>query len=122
MARTKKRAVTLVARTKRRPVQAIGFNVMIKGTSLKNKSGACGISGHSQTISLTKTNVSMTDVGSTTEMTKGIIGLTSTMEDIIGMIEMTRDMNATQRKRHENRRTWTDTGTVLSLSIAGIQG
>jgi hypothetical protein len=40
MAKTKKRAVTLVARTKRRPVQAIGFDMMIKGTSLKNKSGA----------------------------------------------------------------------------------
>jgi hypothetical protein len=78
MARTKKRAVTLVARTKRRPVQAIGFNVTVKSTLLKNKSGVCGTSGHSQTISLKSMNASMINVGGMTVMTRSIIGLTST--------------------------------------------
>ncbi|KAK1611613.1 hypothetical protein QYE76_035286 [Lolium multiflorum] len=114
MAKTKKKAVTLVARTKRRPVQAIGPDVMTKGTSLRNKSGACGISDHSQTISLTNTSVSMTDVGSTTEMTKGIIGLTMTMEDIIGMSRLPTIDNCPECRQKKK-----DTGDVSVFKRLG---
>ncbi|KAK1685317.1 hypothetical protein QYE76_046165 [Lolium multiflorum] len=37
------------------------------------------------------------------------------------MMETTKDMNAAPRRRQDGRRTWTDTGIVLSSSIAGIQ-
>jgi hypothetical protein len=67
-------------------------------------------------------SVSTTNAGDTTVTTKKIVGLVWRTGNIVGMIEMTKDMSAASRKSQESKTTWTDTGIVLSSSIAGIQG
>jgi hypothetical protein len=66
-------------------------------------------------------SVSTTDAGGTTETTKDLVGLMQTTENIVGMIETTKNMSTALKGSLEGRKTWTDTGIVLSLSTAGIQ-
>jgi hypothetical protein len=66
-------------------------------------------------------STSTTDVGGTTKMTTDIVGLVQTTENIVDMIETMKDMNAALKGDQESRKTWTDTGIVLSLSTAGTQ-
>ena len=66
-------------------------------------------------------SVSTTGAGGTTEMTKDIVSLMDTTENIVGMIEMTKGIGTALRRGQETRKTWTDTGIALSLSIAGIR-
>jgi hypothetical protein len=66
-------------------------------------------------------SVSMTDVGSTTEMMKGILGLTHTMGDTVGMIEMMKDMNTALGESQRKRKAWVNIGIVLSSSTAGMR-
>ena len=66
-------------------------------------------------------SVSTTGAGSMTEMTKDIVSLMESTENIVGMIEMTKGTGTALRRGQESRKTWTDTGIVLSLSIAGIR-
>jgi hypothetical protein len=66
-------------------------------------------------------SISTTDVGGTTWMTKDIVGLMLTAENIVGMIETTKDMSTALRRSQESRKTWTDTGIVLSSNTAGTQ-
>jgi hypothetical protein len=67
-------------------------------------------------------SVSTTSAGDTTATTKKIVGLVWITGNIVGMIETTKDMSAASRKSQESKTTWTDTGIVLSSSIARIQG
>ena len=65
--------------------------------------------------------LSTPDAGGMSEMTKDIVSLMETTENIVGMIEMAKGTGTALRRGQESRRAWTDTGIVLSLSIAGIQ-
>jgi hypothetical protein len=121
MTEARKKSVTPVARKRRRPAQATGPDMMTDGTSPRNKSETCGINDHSPRISLTNMSISTTDACGMTQMTKNIVGLMQTTENIVGMTETTKGMSTALRGSQESRKTWTDTGIVLSLSTAGIQ-
>ena len=55
------------------------------------------------------------------QTTGGIVGRMMTTENIVGMIEMMKGTGTALRRGQESGKTWTDTGIVLSLSIAGIR-
>jgi hypothetical protein len=63
----------------------------------------------------------MTDVGSTTEMRKEIVGLTHTMRDTVGMREMMKDMSTALGESQRKRKAWINIGIVLSSSTAGMR-
>jgi hypothetical protein len=63
----------------------------------------------------------MTDVGSTTDMMKEIVGPTHTMGDTVGTIETMKDMSTALGESQRKRKAWINIGIVLSSSTAGMR-